>query len=239
MPMFYFPTYYLRKRVEQAGDRRTDRLPLERVNPHAVARGALSAVVYLKIKRAADIVFVLLCAPMLLILMAFSATAILVTMGRPILFTQERVGLNGQAFKIFKLRTMQPELSPCMHETATLANDQRITCVGKFLRRFHLDELPQLWNVLRGEMTLIGPRPEQVHLVAKYRSTIPYFDLRHTVRPGLSGWAQVRFGYAADLDETRNKVEYDLYYIEHLSLSMDVRILFLTFAVYFDPGHVR
>ena len=106
--------------------------------------------------------------------------------------------------------------------------DKRITWVGRWLRRFRLDELPQFWNILRGEMSLIGPRPEQPLFVEQFMRQIPYYDFRHTVRPGITGWAQVRYGYAASASQTRDKLEYDFFYIKHMSLWLNVNILLQT-----------
>ena len=168
---------------------------------------------------------------------ALGALLILATMGRPVLFVQERVGLSGRVFKMYKFRTMLE--SPLANDTATAENDQRVTRIGRLLRRIHIDELPQLWNILIGDMSLIGPRPEQPSLVARYRSNIPEFNLRHAINPGLTGWAQVRFGYAANEEETRRKLEYDLYYLSHRNLLLDLKVVFLTFVVLFDPHYVR
>jgi lipopolysaccharide/colanic/teichoic acid biosynthesis glycosyltransferase len=117
----------------------------------------------------------------------------------------------------------------CNNSTqVTEFQDKRITRVGKWLRRFRLDELPQCWNILRGEMSLIGPRPEQQELVEQFTNSIPYYDFRHTVLPGITGWAQVEYGYAALEIQNRDKLEYDLFYIKHMSLWLDITILFQT-----------
>lgn len=179
-------------------------------------------------KRVMDICLVILSLPVALPLLLIGALAILATMGRPIFFVQSRVGLGGQAFQMFKLRTMQiaPEKDG---PTATSdRNDVRITPVGRWLRRFRIDELPQLWNVLIGDMSVIGPRPEWTLLSENYVERLPVYAYRHLVRPGITGWAQVKGGYASDLAETRAKVGYDLFYIKNLSFSLDVHILFRT-----------
>ena len=134
-----------------------------------------------------------------------------------------RVGRNGKVFKLYKFRSMVHGLqAPGVHFAQ--AEDPRITRVGRVLRRTRLDELPQLWNVLRGEMSLIGPRPEQVLFVREFAATIPSYPYRHLVRPGLTGWAQVQQGYADSADSTRIKLSYDLYYVAHYSLALDLLI---------------
>jgi lipopolysaccharide/colanic/teichoic acid biosynthesis glycosyltransferase len=182
---------------------------------------------YLYAKRCIDIGMVLFVAPLALFLFLIASVAILVTMGRPVIFKQERVSRRGSNFLIYKLRTMAP-VAVDAPQTATSLEDRRITPVGAFLRRYRLDELPQLWNILRGDMSLIGPRPEQPKLVERYEREIPCFGLRHMVRPGLSGWAQVKYGYAGNTEETASKLAYDLYYIKNLSLDMDLQIFLRT-----------
>lgn len=180
-------------------------------------------------KRLMDICLVLLALPVALPLLLIGALVVLATMGRPILFVQSRVGLGGEVFQMFKLRTMQAAPPVNGKATATVSRtDARITPVGRWLRRFRVDELPQLWNVLIGDMSVIGPRPEWTLLSEQYVEHLPVYAYRHLVRPGITGWAQVKGGYAADLAETRAKVGYDLFYIKNLSFSLDVHILFRT-----------
>jgi len=141
----------------------------------------------------------------------------------PVLFGQDRVGRDGRVFRLWKFRSMVHGLqAPGVHFAQ--ADDPRITRVGRFIRRSRLDELPQLWNVLWGEMSLIGPRPEQVPLVREFATTLPSYPYRHLVRPGLTGWAQVQQGYADSLEGTRLKLSYDLYYVTHYSLALDLLI---------------
>lgn len=139
-------------------------------------------------------------------------------------FRQDRVGLNGRTFTMYKFRTMHIDSENDGPSFAT-PNDPRFIRGGKFLRRSRLDEIPQLWNVLKGDMSLVGPRAEQVPFVEQFRTEIPFYDHRHMVRPGATGWAQVNFGYADDQAETIDKLTYDLYYIKHMSPVMDIRIL--------------
>ncbi len=155
----------------------------------------------------------------------------------PVFFLQDRVGLNGDIFTIIKLRTMRTSSGFKTH--ATLRQDPRITRLGRFLRLSHIDELPQLWNIFVGEMSFIGPRPEQPQLVAAYRQELRDYDRRHLVKPGLSGWAQVRFGYATDLAETREKLGYDLHYVENFGPRLDIKIIFYTLWIFAKPAYVR
>ena len=145
----------------------------------------------------------------------------------PIFFRQTRVGRGGRHFSVIKFRTMRQDAEAKGAVWAT-KNDPRVTPLGRFMRKTRLDEIPQLWNVLRGEMGFVGPRPERPEFVQWLTSEIPYYDLRHIIRPGLTGWAQVRYQYGASLEETRQKLEYDLYYIKHLSLGLDLLIMFET-----------
>jgi sugar transferase (PEP-CTERM system associated) len=145
----------------------------------------------------------------------------------PIFFRQTRVGLGGRNFTVYKFRTMRTDAEVAGATWAT-KNDPRVTRVGMFMRKTRLDEVPQLWNVLRGDMGFVGPRPERPEFVPWLSEQIPYFDLRHMIRPGLTGWAQVRYGYGATLAESREKLEFDLYYIKHMSLGLDLLIMFET-----------
>jgi exopolysaccharide biosynthesis polyprenyl glycosylphosphotransferase len=167
----------------------------------------------------------IVCAPLL----GLIALAIKLDSAGPILFVHERVGLRGRRFKLLKFRTMHP--TGADGSDWTRDQSHRVTRVGKWLRRFRVDELPQFINILRGDMNLVGPRP---HRVAKYEAflkAIPYFSLRSVVRPGLTGWAQVRWGYATQLEDETEKVRYDLYYVKHLSLRLDIWILFDTVKI--------
>jgi lipopolysaccharide/colanic/teichoic acid biosynthesis glycosyltransferase len=204
------------------------------VHPQSLAA---ASPLYTVVKRVLDISAVLILALPASMLVLLAAGLVWATDGRPIFFAQDRVGRGGKIFRMRKLRTMATGTARVMH--ATLANDARITATGRFLRRSHLDELPQLWNILIGDMSLIGPRPEQPHLVDYYKQHIPGFELRHAVRPGLSGLAQVSFGYAADLEETREKFRYDLYYVKNVSPLLDLKICLRTIQVYANPCYVR
>ncbi len=178
---------------------------------------------YDRVKRLLDVCVLLALVPLWLPLALVIATAVRYDSKGPALFTQARVGRNGKIFRLYKFRSMVHGLqAPGVHFAQ--AEDPRITRVGRMLRRTRLDELPQLWNVLRGEMSLIGPRPEQVPFVHEFAATIPSYPYRHLVRPGLTGWAQVQQGYADSADSTRIKLSYDLYYVAHYSLALDLLI---------------
>jgi lipopolysaccharide/colanic/teichoic acid biosynthesis glycosyltransferase len=194
--------------------------------------------IYLRVKRALDLLIVVLFSVPALLAVLLAATAILITMGRPVLYSQDRVSLHGRIFRMHKLRTMRIQ-NTSGPQIATEKNDKRITPLGAFLRRFHIDELPQFWNILVGDMTLIGPRPEQPALVKKYTCEIPNFALRHNVKPGILGWAQLRYGYASTVEETREKLEYDLFYVRRISLTLDLKILWQTVPLMLNKNHVR
>jgi len=156
---------------------------------------------------------------------------ILTSVGAPI-YRQPRVGLHGEIFTILKFRTM---LNKEDGETKfTSPTDRRVTAVGRILRRWRIDEWPQFINVLKGEMSIVGPRPEQIGWVEIYNEEVPFFNLRHSVRPGITGWAQIHHGYTSTTDAATKKTEYDLYYIKYLSLSLDLTIMVQTLIVLFS-----
>jgi lipopolysaccharide/colanic/teichoic acid biosynthesis glycosyltransferase len=174
-------------------------------------------------------VLLLISLPPLALLML----AVRLTSPGPAIFRQRRVGKAGELFTLVKLRTMT-----VADDSGAWASDHahRVTPLGRVLRRYRLDELPQLWNVLRGELALVGPRPEQVPIVERLEQQIPFYAARHTVRPGITGWAQVNLGYSGSLEGTRAKLQRDLYYVKHRSLRLDLLILWLTLkAVFTDP----
>ncbi|MEM7194590.1 MAG: sugar transferase [Pseudomonadota bacterium] len=146
------------------------------------------------------------------------------------LFKQHRVGLNGRVFKLYKFRTMVDDAESMGAQWAQ-KNDPRITGVGRFLRASRIDELPQLWNLIRGEMSLIGPRPERPEFIEQLEKQIPYYDVRHLVPPGITGWAQVMYPYGANVEDARRKLEYDLYYIKNHSIQLDLAIAIKTLMV--------
>ena len=158
----------------------------------------------------------------------FLSLAVFLDTGRPIFYSQPRLGRGGLIFKIYKFRTMFQDAEAEGEAKTTLENDPRVTRVGNFLRKTRLDELPQFWNVLRGEMSLVGPRAERPELVADYQKQVPFYRARLLVKPGLTGWAQINYGYVASVTETTVKIEYDLYYIKHRTFAMDFQIILRT-----------
>ena len=179
--------------------------------------------VYALFKRLVDVSAGALGLLAMSIVIAPVALAMLIEDRGPILHRQTRLGQYGHPFDILKLRTMRVDRSPSLQWAENA--DPRITRVGRVLRRLHLDELPQAWNVLRGHMSVVGPRPEQPHYVEQLRAVIPYYDTRLSVRPGLTGWAQVNYGYGSGIDGARIKLSYDLYYIKRQSAALDLLIL--------------
>jgi UDP-GalNAc:undecaprenyl-phosphate GalNAc-1-phosphate transferase len=182
---------------------------------------------YIGIKRVGELVLIVTTLPLLVPLSLLIATAIKLTSPGKVIFRQQRTGLQGKSFTMLKFRSMVTDYD--QRPRFAQEQDKRITRVGKVLRRLRLDELPQLWNVVRGDMSLIGPRPEQLHFTDHFDLLIPYYGFRHTTRPGITGWAQVMYGYAASDKQTRAKLEFDFYYIKHMSMWLDLLILFKTF----------
>lgn len=164
----------------------------------------------------------------MVIFLPFISLATIIESGFPVFFTQERLGRGGQSYKMVKFRTMERDAERDGEARMAEENDDRVTKVGWFLRKTHLDELPQFLNVLRGEMSLVGPRAERPQLVEAFQKEIPFYRARLLVKPGITGWAQINFGYAGTVSETAVKLEYDLYYIEHRSLVMDISIILRT-----------
>lgn len=158
--------------------------------------------------------------------MLLAALAVRFTSRGPVIFKQERVGLHNKTFNMYKFRTMEIQKPSAEQKAWTIKDDPRVTKVGKFLRKTSLDELPQLFNILMGEMSLVGPRPERPQFVEKFKEEIPRYMIKHQVRPGLTGWAQIN-GYRGDTS-IRKRIEYDLFYIENWTMSMDIKIMFLT-----------
>ena len=181
---------------------------------------------YLGIKRLIELILIITALPLIVIICILIAIAIKLDSPGPIIFRQQRIGFSGETFVMLKFRSM---LTSGNHETRFAEKkDNRITRVGKTLRRVRLDELPQLWNVLRGDMSLIGPRPEQPQFTHRFSELIPFYGFRHTIRPGITGWSQVMYGYAASDDQTRAKLEFDFYYIKHMSAWLDLVVLVKT-----------
>jgi lipopolysaccharide/colanic/teichoic acid biosynthesis glycosyltransferase len=149
----------------------------------------------------------------------------------PAIFSQERVGIMGRRFTVYKFRSMRQNAESHTGPTWAQENDDRITGTGAILRKTRLDELPQVWNVLRGDMSFVGPRPERPYFVELLKSKIRYYDLRHYVKPGITGWAQVMYRYGASIEDSHRKLEYDLYYAKNTSFKLDLLILLKTIGV--------
>ena len=170
-------------------------------------------------------------------LFPFIILAIKLSSRGPVLYRQRRVGQDGRIFSCYKFRTMRPDAEADTGPTWASDNDPRITSVGHFLRMTRLDEIPQLWNVLRGDMAFVGPRPERPEFDKWLKGEIPYYGLRHVVLPGLTGWAQINYGYGSSVEQAREKMKYDLYYIKNMSISLDLLIIFQTIkTVLFGKG---
>lgn len=183
------------------------------------------------LKRTIDVSVALLGLVALGLILPWVALANQIASPGPLFYRQVRVGRGGRCFTIYKLRSMVPDAEAGTGAVWAAADDNRVTPVGRWLRRTRLDELPQLLNVLRGEMSLIGPRPERPEFVEQLATRIPFYRARHGVRPGLTGWAQVQYEYGRTLEDARIKLEYDLYYVRHASLLLDLQILFRTVAI--------
>jgi lipopolysaccharide/colanic/teichoic acid biosynthesis glycosyltransferase len=187
-------------------------------------------------KRVIDVASVIALAPFLLPALGLIALLIKLDGRGPILFYQKRLGHRGEYFEMVKFRTMRERSVEDSNDArrldaVTRDGDDRITRVGRFLRKTRLDELPQAWNILKGEMSWIGPRPEASELANWYEDQIPFYAYRHIVRPGITGWAQVNQGHVADVDEVRAKLRFDFYYIKNLSLWLDLLIALKTIRV--------
>jgi exopolysaccharide biosynthesis polyprenyl glycosylphosphotransferase len=205
------------------------RIPLALVRPSALIfeEGFRVSRVTRAMKRLTDVAVAAVMLVVLAPAMAAAALLVAVVDGRPVLYTQERTGQGGRTYRIRKFRTMRRDAENTGAAWAT-EQDPRVLPVGRFLRRSRLDELPQLWNVLRGDMSLVGPRPEREVFLRDLKARWPLFRLRELVKPGLSGWAQLKYGYGSTLEEQGRKLEYDLYYIKNTSLFLDLVCLLAT-----------
>jgi sugar transferase (PEP-CTERM system associated) len=222
-------------RVEDAHsfyERMTGRITLEHLSPSwlILSDGFRKSAFLTWSKRATDVAISLVAFILCLPVFAGVAIAVWLESGSPILFRQERTGLRGRSFQMLKFRSMYNNAEKAGPQWAA-DGDRRITGVGAWIRKFRFDELPQIINVLRGEMSIIGPRPERPEFVSMLEEHIPYYGLRHSVRPGITGWAQVKYQYGASIEETKTKLEYDLFYIKHLSIMLDLVVLFETVKV--------
>jgi exopolysaccharide biosynthesis polyprenyl glycosylphosphotransferase len=190
---------------------------------------------YLVQKLVFDVIFSSVILLLALPLMVVIAIAIKLTSPGPVLFVQERVGLNGNAFRMYKFRTMKVDSSEHSDTGWTTANDPRRTKLGTFLRRSNLDELPQFFNVLKGNMSIVGPRPERLHFVKRFLQDIEGYNRRHVLKVGITGWAQVN-GWRGDTSISK-RIEYDLYYLRNWSITFDLQIMLLTIFRSFFQGN--
>ncbi len=197
-------------------------------------KNRIKAYLFLRsfLERIISLCVLILLSPAFIII----ASIIVMSMGRPIFFVQARMGRDNLAFNMYKFRTMHEVNKPIVYATK---NDPRITKFGQFIRKHRLDELPQFLNILIGNMSLVGPRPEPMILAEKYNHTIPEYHVRHFVKPGITGYAQIKMGYADSEDTTKIKVAYDLEYVKNLSFLLDLKIIFSTFKVIFTGFGAR
>jgi sugar transferase (PEP-CTERM system associated) len=210
-------------------ERLSGKLPLDGLNPSTLIftegfrMNALQQLFRRLLSFAVSFTALLICLPFLPLIVL----AVHLSSPGPILFSQTRVGRRGRLFTAYKFRTMRQD-AEAQGAVWAIKDDPRVTKIGRFMRSTRLDEIPQLWNVLRGDMAFVGPRPERPEFVQWLSREIPYYDLRHMIRPGITGWAQVRYHYGASLEETKHKLEYDLYYVKHQSIGLDLLIMFET-----------
>jgi len=183
------------------------------------------------VKRTFDVVVSLVLLILFMPLMLLVALLIAIESGTPVIYRQERVGLGGRTFIVFKFRSMQKDAESDGKPRWAAAKDDRVTTLGRFLRRSRIDELPQLFNVLRGEMSFVGPRPERPVFVAMLIEQVPFYAVRHSVKPGITGWAQVRYSYGATVEQSVKKLEYDLYYVKNNTVFLDLLVLLETVRV--------
>ena len=228
--------------VKQLHESLTGRVELEHISENSFG-SLVPARGYFHLKELADLLFAVTLLPVYVVIVALVAIAIQIEGPGAVFFSQQRIGHAGKRFKVIKFRTMHPVTKSWLVDARTAAitscDDNRITRVGAFLRRTRIDELPQLWNVIRGEMSWIGPRPEAEILSAWYTGEIPFYRYRHVVKPGISGWAQVNQGHVAQVDEVHRKLQFDFYYIKYFSPWLDVLIVFRTVKTIFNGFGAR
>ncbi|MCC6454651.1 MAG: sugar transferase [Caldilineaceae bacterium] len=210
-------------------------IPIDQVDPHWVLNAVQSGpdIFQRTAKRLLDLTIAAFTLPVLLVFMPLVALAVKLDSTGPIFYKQTRCGRAGKPFKIYKFRTMYVDAERDGKARWATKNDPRITRVGRILRKTRMDELPQVLNILRGEMSFVGPRPERPEFVEELKTSIPFYHSRLAVKPGLTGWAQVQFEYTSTVEDTLTKLQYDLYYIHRWSLWLDIYILFRTISVVF------
>lgn len=212
----------------------TGRTPLDMVNEEYLVQANINSRLPMmrRSKRVADAIVSFLACIIFLPVALIVAIVVKVNAPRsPVMYSQWRTGQFGKVFRIYKFRTMHPEAEQETGPVWARENDARITRVGRILRRFRLDEMPQFINVIKGDMSLVGPRPERPEIVRELEKKIPFFEERKNIMPGLTGWAQIRYPYAGSIEEVARKLEYDLYYMTHLSLSLDLQIILSTLRI--------
>lgn len=211
----------------------TGQLPVRNLRPSSLifAQGFRKPRFFNSTRRAVELVLAFIGLVLSVPFIALAAVGIWLEDGFPIFFRQERVGQSGDTFTLYKLRTMRKDAEKGGAAWASADGDPRITRFGNFLRKSRIDELPQLYNVLRGDMSFVGPRPERPCFVEELSALIPYYGERHTVKPGITGWAQVRYGYSSTVEESEVKLRYDLFYIKNMNLWLDVQIVLDTLKV--------
>jgi sugar transferase (PEP-CTERM system associated) len=222
-------------------ERETGKMDLDALHPSWLifSDGFVGGWVQATFKRVFDVVASLLLLAAAAPIVALTALVVKLGSNGPVLYRQERVGLNGQPFMLLKFRSMRTDAEKDGVPRWAAVNDSRVTRVGAFLRKTRIDEIPQIFNVLRGEMSFIGPRPERPFFVDELRQAIPYYFERHRVKPGISGWAQLNYPYGASVEDAKEKFQYDLYYIKNYSLFLDLIVLIQTARVVLWPSGVR
>jgi sugar transferase (PEP-CTERM system associated) len=208
----------------------TGKIAVENLRPSWMifSDGFRKSVTLEVVKRLSDIALALVGLTLAMPAMLLVAIALRVSSPGPVLYSQRRVGRDGVPFTIHKFRSMRVDAEATSGAVWSIANDPRVTPTGRFLRRTRLDELPQLWNVLRGDMSFVGPRPERPEFIEELSRQIPFYGQRHVIRPGLTGWAQVRHRYGSSVDDSQEKLQYDLFYIKHMSIPFDIYIVLET-----------
>jgi sugar transferase (PEP-CTERM system associated) len=214
-------------------ERITGKLLVEKINPSWLifSDGFVKSKISKTIKRSVGLLISFCMLVLLSPIILLAAIAIKLDSRGSILFSQERVGEFGKKYTLYKFRSMRADAEEATGPVWASENDPRVTRVGKLIRKLRIDELPQLWNVFKGDMSFVGPRPERPVFVEKLKETIPYYNERFSVKPGLTGWAQIRYPYGASEEDALEKLKYDLYYIKNMSSVMDLTIIFHTVKI--------
>jgi lipopolysaccharide/colanic/teichoic acid biosynthesis glycosyltransferase len=213
--------------VKQVSESLTGRVKIEHLSENTLAY-KVHVTAYRKVKRAIDTAAAVALSPLIVVVIAVAAIMVKLESHGPAFFTQTRTGHRGRPFRMLKLRSMYQGSDSGDHFTNE--DDPRVTPTGRFLRKYRIDELPQAWNILKGEMSWIGPRPEAVELARAYERGAPFYSYRHIVRPGITGWAQVHQGNVAGVDEAKVKLQYDFFYLKNLSPWLDLVVVAKTFS---------